>query len=107
MDSASGVDYSAAAPDPVRPHSAGAIAHLNADHSSALCDMARALGGYPDTTAAQCTGIDRYGMDLKVATPRGDAYTRVGFGKALSSADELRSATVELARLAQSGPDRR
>lgn len=107
MDSASGIDYAAASPDPVRPQSAGALAHLNADHAPALCDMARALGGYPDATSAQCTGIDRYGMDLKVVTPRGDAYTRVGFSTALSSADELRSATVELARLAQSDADRR
>ena len=107
MDSATGADYATAAPDPVRPQSAGALAHLNADHAPALGDMARVLGGYPDATAAVCTGIDRYGMDLKVSTPRGDAYTRVGFGRVLASADELRSATVELARVARSASDRR
>jgi hypothetical protein len=98
MDSATAADYSAATPDPVRPHAAGAIAHLNADHADSLAAMARVLGGYPDATAAVCTGIDRYGLDLRVSTPRGPAaaYTRVGFGKALDSADELRSATVEL-----------
>ena len=93
--------------DPVRPQSAGALAHLNADHAPALGDMARVLGGYPDATAAVCTGIDRYGMDLKVSSPRGDAYTQVGFGRAFASADELRSATVELARVARSASDRR
>lgn len=105
MDSATAQDYTAAAPDPVRPHAAGAIAHLNADHADSLAAMARALGGYPDATAAVCTSIDRYGMDLRVSTPRGPAaaYTRVGFGKPLNSADELRSAAVELTARARQG----
>ena len=79
MDSATGEAYLAAAPDPVAPQSAGAIAHLNADHAQSLALMARALGGYPDTTSAVCTGVDRYGLDLKVTTPRGVAYTRIGY----------------------------
>lgn len=101
MDSASAADYAAAEPDPVTPHAAGAIEHLNADHAAGLAEMARALGGYPDTASAVCTGIDRYGLDLKVRTPRGEAYTRVGFGGPLSSADELRSATAGLVRRAR------
>jgi hypothetical protein len=43
-----------------------------------------------------CTDIDRYGLDLKIGTPRGDAYTRVGFTAPLSTIDGLRSATVDL-----------
>ena len=62
--------------------------------------MARAFGGYPDTDTAVCTGIDRYGLDLRVDTPRGVAYTRVGFPARLDSADQLRSATASLARAA-------
>ncbi|TRW88966.1 DUF2470 domain-containing protein [Mycolicibacterium sp. 018/SC-01/001] len=96
MESTSGADYSAAQPDPVSPQAAGAIAHLNADHADALAAMARELGGYPDTTTASCTGVDRYGLDLRVMTERGMAYTRIGFPSVLTSADELRSATVEL-----------
>jgi putative heme iron utilization protein len=101
MDSATGEDYSAAQPDPVSPGSDGAIAHLNADHPDALVAMAQALGGYPDTTAATCTGADRYGLDLRVVTPRGVAYTRVGYANPIDSFDELRSATVELTRRAR------
>ncbi len=96
MDSATGSDYAAAAPDPIRPHAAGAAAHLNADHADSLVEMARALGGYPDATAAVCTGIDRYGIDLRVDTPRGVAYTRAGFAEPLTDADQLRSAAVDL-----------
>ena len=82
---------------------AGAISHLNADHAESLAQMARALGGYPDTTAAACTSIDRYGLDLRVDTPRGYSYTRVGFGTPLNSADELRSAAADLAARARRG----
>ena len=99
MDSAGGVDYAAAQPDPVTPHAARAIAHLNADHADSLAAMARRLGGYPDTESASCTGADRYGLDLRVDTARGMAYTRVGYPQPLNSIDELRAATVELAKL--------
>jgi heme oxygenase (biliverdin-IX-beta and delta-forming) len=104
MDSASGEQYAAAAPDPVAPAAARAVAHLNADHAEALAAMARAFGGYPDTDTAVCTGVDRYGLDLRVQSPRGVAYTRVGFPQRLESANQLRSATAELAREAKTRP---
>jgi putative heme iron utilization protein len=100
MDSATGADYLAAEPDPVTPAAARAIAHLNADHADALAMMARAFGGYPDTDESVCTGIDRYGLDLRVHTPRGIAYTRVGFPQRLTSAAQLRSVAAELAHAA-------
>jgi heme iron utilization protein len=101
MDSATGEQYAAAAPDPVAPAAAGAVAHLNADHAAALAGMARAFGGYPDTETAVCTGVDRYGLDLRVRTPRGTAYTRVGFPEPLNSADQLPSAATDLVRAAE------
>jgi putative heme iron utilization protein len=101
MESAAGEAYAAAEPDPVTPHAAGAIAHLNADHAEALVAMAKTLGGYPDTTAASCTGADRYGLDLRIVTERGVAYPRIGYAEPIDSIDELRSATVQLARLAR------
>ncbi len=100
MDSTTGEQYTAATPDPIVPEAASAIAHLNADHADALAAMARTFGGYPDTDTAVCTGIDRYGLDLRVHTPRGIAYTRVGFPTRLNSSGQLRSATAELARAA-------
>ncbi len=103
MDSASGEQYTAASPDPVAPVAARAIAHLNTDHADALAVMSRVLGGYPDTDAAVCTGVDRYGLDLRVHTPRGVAYTRAGFSAPLTSADQLRSATAALARQVHTG----
>lgn len=102
MDSTTRADYAAAEPDPVSPHAAGAVRHLNDDHAAALLDMARKLGGHPDATAARCEGADRYGLDLRIDGPRGWAYTRVGFSAPLDAPAELRQATVALARLAAS-----
>ncbi|MGV0634586.1 DUF2470 domain-containing protein [Mycolicibacillus trivialis] len=101
MDSASGADYAAAQPDPVSPHAARAVAHLNDDHADSLLAMAQRLGGFPDCTEAVCTGADRYGLDLKVSTPRGVAYTRVGYAEPIDGIDELRGAATALAHRAQ------
>jgi putative heme iron utilization protein len=97
MGSAAAGEYRAAEPDPVAPIAARAAAHLNDDHADALLDIAHVLGGRPDAAAARCTHIDRYGIDLDVA---GDVV-RVDFPEPLRAADDLRSATVKLARRAQ------
>ena len=80
---------------------AGAIAHLNADHADALLAMARALGGYPDATAATCHAIDRLGLDLFVTAPGGYGMVRLGFAEPVTEPHGLRAATVELARRAR------
>ncbi len=98
MDSTDAAAYAAAEPDPVAASAPYAVAHLNEDHADALLDMAQALAGYTDATAARCTAADRYGLDLVVHTPRGRAPTRVGFAEPITVPNGLRSATVELAR---------
>ncbi|GAB0107090.1 DUF2470 domain-containing protein [Nocardia sp. JMUB6875] len=103
MDSATGAEYAAATADPIIPAAARAIAHLNDDHADALLDMARARGGYPDATAAVCERADRYGLDLRVTTPRGIAVTRIGYLTPIDAIAELRAATVDLARASREG----
>jgi putative heme iron utilization protein len=101
MANATPETYAAAEPDPVAPHAAFAVRHLNEDHADALLDMARALAGHTDATAAICLRADRYGLDLDVHTPRGRALTRVGFAAPAVAPDGLRAAAVELARRAR------
>jgi putative heme iron utilization protein len=101
MDSASAAAYADAAADPVASGAASAITHLNADHADALLAIARALGGYPDASSTRCSGLDRYGIDLALDTPRGRAPARVAFPAALDDAKELRAATVELTHRAR------
>lgn len=108
MDSASAADYAAASADPIVPLAGRAVTHLNDDHADALVAMVRARGGFPDATAAVCERADRYGLDLRVTTPRGVAVTRVGYLKPLDDVGELRAATVELTRLSRAeAPDGR
>jgi putative heme iron utilization protein len=90
--------YLAAEPDPVAPQAAFAVEHLNEDHADALLEMARAIAGHTDATAATCLRADRYGLDLDVHTPRGRALARVGFAAPCTAPDGLRAATVELAK---------
>ena len=76
---------------------AGAIRHLNDDHAHNLLDMARALAGHPDASAARCVRIDRYGLDLEI----GSATERIAFAEPASAPGGLRAATVELATRAR------
>ena len=101
MASATAGAYADAEPDPVGPSAAYAIAHLNEDHADALLVMARALGGHPDATSAECQAIDRLGLDLFVTTPRGVAFARLAFAEPVTVPGGLRGATVELARRAR------
>jgi hypothetical protein len=101
MDSASGPAYAAAQPDPVASGAGAAVAHLNADHADALLQIAQALGGYPDATAAECSGLDRYGIDLALDTARGRAPARVAFPAPLTDRAQLRAAAVELTQRAR------
>lgn len=98
MGSVDAASYRTAEPDPTAPAAAQAVAHLNDDHADALLAMAHGLAGHPDAVAARCARIDRYGLDLRVDTPRGTATARVGFAAPVGRADGLRAATVELAR---------
>ena len=50
---------------------------------------------------ATCEAIDRYGVDLRVRTPRGQAPVRVGFAEPAQSPGDLRGATVALAKAAR------
>jgi putative heme iron utilization protein len=95
MASADPQSYAKAEVDPVGDAS-GAVKHLNEDHADALLDIARGLTGYTDAESAVCTGADRYGLDLRVSTPRGTAYTRAAFAGMLMEPSELRAASVEL-----------
>ncbi|MGI8999594.1 MAG: DUF2470 domain-containing protein [Candidatus Limnocylindria bacterium] len=67
-------------------------------------DIARALAGYPEATAASAEAVDRFGLDLRVATPTGDALVRVDFAEPIPEddyPDGVRVAFVRLARRAR------
>ena len=101
MSTVEAADYAAAAIDPTAPGAAYARQHLNDDHADSVLLWAQTLGGYADATEATCEAIDRYGVDLRVHTPRGQAPARVGFAEPAQSPGDLRAATVALAKAAR------
>jgi putative heme iron utilization protein len=87
--------------DPVSQGAERAIDHLNDDHADALLEMAQALGGRPEATAARCIDADRTGLDLVVATAAGEVEVRVDYEEPIEGPEELRKATVKLAQKAR------
>jgi heme iron utilization protein len=87
--------------DPVSEGAERAINHLNDDHADALLEMAQALGGAPEATAARCLDADRTGLDLAVETPTGERQVRVEYEEPIDEPAGLRKATVKLAQKAR------
>jgi len=90
-----------AEPDPVAAAASGVLAHMNADHPTALLAYAHAFTSAHDATAAVMTALDRYGFEMTVHTPRGIGPARLAFEPALTHADQTRKALVELLRGAE------
>jgi len=75
---------------------AGAIAHMNADHSEAVRLYATKLLGAEDGPW-RLTGLDPEGLDLAL----GDATLRLPFPERVASAEQLRKVVVDLANEAR------
>lgn len=87
--------------DPVSAGAERAIEHLNDDHADALLEMAQALGGCPEASAARCVDADCTGLDLLVMTPAGERTVRVDYDEPIEEPQDLRKATVKLAQKAR------
>lgn len=90
--------YAGAEPDPLLPHVARIVEHMNDDHSDALVTFCRVYGDRPETTAAEMTGVDRYGFTVAA----GGETLRLAFPSRVDTPDEVRAAMVELVREARS-----
>ena len=84
--------------DPVSQGAERAIAHLNEDHADALLEMAQAVGGCPEASAARCVDADRTGLDLIVQVKDGETAVRVEYDEPIEGPEGLRKATVKLAQ---------
>ena len=74
----------------------GAVAHMNADHAEAVRLYATKLLG-AENGPWQLTGLDPDGLDLA----RGDATLRLPFAERVTSAEQLRTVVVDLAKQAR------
>jgi hypothetical protein len=95
-------DWRAAETDPLAPHAAGAIAHMNADHAEAMVLYCRAFSKATDTTSATMIGIDQYGFDMSAKTLEGPRPVRVAFARPVRTPAELRATLAAMVQDARS-----
>ncbi|MEJ7764026.1 MAG: DUF2470 domain-containing protein [Acidimicrobiales bacterium] len=97
-------DYAAAEPDPLAPHAAGVVSHMNADHAAALVELCHAYAGRADVKAAQMTAVDRYGFEVvaDVTGPRQQSAFRVGFRSEQPTPEAVRKELVAMLHAARS-----
>lgn len=95
--------YTAAEPDPLQPHAARIVEHMNDDHADALVLFARVFGARPGAVAARMVGCDRYGFAMLVRdAPDGEpTAVRLPFGRRVDTPEAARAAMVELVREAR------
>jgi len=77
------------------------VQRVNAKHAEDLVIMARSLGGHPEATAARAERIDRFGIDLVLATPGGTVEARIDFIKPVSDPKWMRAAFKDLTKRAR------
>ncbi len=93
--------WSAAEVNPLLDARAGILTHMNEDHADACLAYASAFAGIEDASAARMTGVDRYGFELAVTTPKGPRPARVAFPSPVATPDEVRKALVRMVREAR------
>ncbi|MGF1467975.1 MAG: HugZ family protein [Sandaracinaceae bacterium] len=87
-----------ATPDPLAPHAAGIVAHMNEDHADACRAYARAFTRAADAEEVEMTAVDRYGVELSVTTAKGPRPARVAFGEPVDTPEGARKALIALLR---------
>jgi putative heme iron utilization protein len=87
--------YETARPDPLADAAPGIIEHMNRDHADALVLYARVLGQLP-AEAAEMVAVDRLGFKLRVRAADGLHARRIGFPRAVASAEQCRVVLIEM-----------
>lgn len=107
MGWATGDEFTQAEADPIVPHAAAMVDHLNTDHSDACREIATVLAGCTDAESAHVSALDRRGITMDVRNRDGaaqhHAVARVAWPSPLDAPDDVRSAAVDLVRRARSG----
>ena len=94
-------DWSSGAPDPIAPHAAGIIAHMNADHADAMVSYCHAFSKAVDASAATMTSVDRYGFEMSAQTEKGPRLVRLAFDEPIASSEEARKQLVAMLKRAR------
>ncbi len=95
-------DYATAQPDPLAYAAPGILAHMNADHGSAMILLAKTYAQL-DATEAAMTSVDRLGFYLRLKTADGMKGARLNFPREVRTPQQTREALVEMVQNARSG----
>jgi heme iron utilization protein len=93
--------WHAAEPDPIAPHAARILAHMNEDHREAMqlyCEAWSRAGAVQEVVM---TGVDRYGFEMSVTTADGPRPVRVAFDAAVTDTGAVRAQMVALVQRAR------
>jgi len=86
--------------DPIAAHVAehgdDLFAVLNNEFADAVALIARTLGERPDATAAEVTGLDGAGLDVRIRTDEGHDVVRIAFGEVVTDPAEITTRLFEL-----------
>ncbi len=93
-------DYRVAEPDPLAPHAAGIIEHMNADHADALRHITRHFANL-DAEEATMVSCDRLGFVVRVRTAEGMKGARIQFPEPVTSREQARKVMVAMTREAR------
>ncbi|DAC27646.1 MAG TPA: DUF2470 domain-containing protein [Candidatus Thalassarchaeaceae archaeon] len=96
------VDWAKAEPDPLYSSADGIIEHMNDDHQDAMLLICHTMSKATDATEPVMTGVDRYGFEMSVMTGDGRRPIRVAFENTCDDPDDVRSAMVNLVKIARS-----
>lgn len=101
MSWVSGESWAGAEVDPLAPHAAGIVTHMNEDHAALLALLCRAFSRATDTSSAAMTEVDCYGFEMSAETAAGPRPIRLPFGRRLGTPDEVRQEMIALAKRAR------
>jgi len=93
-------DYHIAEPDPLAPHAAGIIEHMNTDHAEALRQITRYFANL-DAEESTITSVDRLGFTIRARTAEGMKATRIQFPESVTSREQARKVMVAMTRQAR------
>ncbi|WP_283138780.1 DUF2470 domain-containing protein [Rhizohabitans arisaemae] len=74
--------------------------HMNDDHRDDALLICRSLGGRPDATSAETTGVDAAGIEFAAAVPEGTVTLRVPWSEPVTERRQVRLEVVRMYRQA-------
>jgi putative heme iron utilization protein len=100
MDWVTGETYATARPDPLADAAEDILEHMNRDHASALLTLART---HADAATEESTmlSVDRLGFRVRLRSGDRLHAARISFPREVATAEECRSALIEMIRAAR------